>query len=174
MKYYDYDEPILGKPVVKDTDYGHYGIYHVYSKGKDLIIEIDDKDREQFTDDLEIALERGGYQSAEYDMFEPIFCNGFDFFNIDEIGALSEAPAFALTKYLPDWIAAVRREARILKAEWNKTRYESDYSFNEYETTFEDVDWEASLLWTAIDYYQIKSPLDYLKETGRCTFRLAE
>lgn len=32
--YYDYDVPIHGKAEVKDTDYGHYGIYHVYSNGR--------------------------------------------------------------------------------------------------------------------------------------------
>lgn len=136
--------------------------FHVYEEGDSLIVELDpntEETREALSLELADLRESMGYSGAEYEIFEPIYTNGLDFVSLDEIGGLSEAPAFMDTVYLPDWIESVKRMARDYH----------DSLINDYAA----IDWTRTKVWSAIEYYQIRSPLDCLVESGRCEFKLA-
>lgn len=122
--------------------------------------------RDELRDILDNADTDWRYLDGDDTPFQNIWAVGFDFLNLDQIGAMSEAEAIVFTRTYPDWIASVRKQAAEFKgqATWD--------TIGVYELT--EIDWKNTRLWSAIDYYQLRSPLDDLIDDGYCSFRLHE
>lgn len=159
--YSDWDDHLEDRSLWKID--ANYGPFHVYEVDNVLIVELihnNKRYRKSLAREIESLHETMGYAEIEREIFEPIWANGLDFINLEEIGAMSEAPAFMSVSYLPDWLEGVKQLAH-------------DYPYY-LLPDYAAIDWKHTRVWSAINYYQIKSPLDYLVESGRCEFHLAQ
>lgn len=146
---------------------GKYGPFrlHILDSG-DLRIRVEDP--ETLTDlRLEYgikAAENAISERDEFEVFEPIWTNGLDYFTADQIGALSERPCFGDLYRYPE------RVGYLIRCDLDKQRAEGKLPIV-YE--FADVDWDHSRVW-GYGNYQLRSPLNDLLDEGYVDFELAE
>lgn len=166
-RYYDYDMPLSSTAESPCQLDDHFGVFHLFTDERgDLVVELDPDSDYPFAEEARAIMGRHGSLAAEFELFECIFTNGIDFFTIDQIGALSEAPAFGVLAGLPDWI----RDVKVKAALWRH----KGMTWAMLPEWYYKTDWSKSTIWTAIEYYQLRSPIDDLINKGRAIFKRAE
>lgn len=152
------------------TKYGEYGPFDAWTDqhGRLVITFAEDFGKEKiqlFREEFEYMREEHGLGMAESEAFESFYTQGLEYFDADEMGALSNAPCLGDLSYFPGWVCQL-----IEKDYWK--RWNSG-ELCPISPNMLQVDWDNSRVW-AYTPYAVRSPVDDLLDGGFVIFDKVE